>query len=238
MRGIDRRLAKSQRLDSSVNIERYSRSEEHLNAATHAVAAFVSGAGLIFLVNQAEGMGRSGSLPAVIVFGCSLILLFSFSALHHAIWEPRSKQILLALDHCGIYLLIAGTYTPFCLLLSPGREWALLAIIWSFAAGGIALQMAAFLTRNGDRYEKLAFAIYLGMGWVPLLSFSGELFGALAPWGLGLLVAGGLSYSIGVVFYVWKRLAYGHAIWHLFVVAGSTFHFFSIYYHVVPEHVR
>ena len=110
-------------------VERYSRAEERLNAATHAFGAFLGAVGLVLLVIQANSMGRTGSLPAVIVYGAALVLLFLFSALHHAVSRPRIKQFLLAFDHCGIYLLIAGTYTPFCLLMPPGQESSLLAFV-------------------------------------------------------------------------------------------------------------
>ncbi|MCK5445610.1 MAG: hemolysin III family protein, partial [Rhodospirillaceae bacterium] len=145
------------------------------------------------------------------------------------------KQFFLALDHCGIYLLIAGTYTPFSLLMPPGQEWTLLVLIWGSALTGITIQMAAFLTGRSKVYEKFAFVLYLAMGWMPILWAGEDVFGALAPVGFGLLVAGGLAYSFGVIFYLWKRLPYGHAVWHLFVVAGSAFHFFSIFHYVVPQ---
>jgi hemolysin III len=216
-------------------VERYSRAEERLNAATHAFGAFLGAVGLVLLVIQANSMGRTGSLPAVIVYGAALVLLFLFSALHHAVSRPRIKQFLLALDHCGIYLLIAGTYTPFCLLMPPGQEWTLLAFVWGLALAGIIVQLAAFLTRRSDGYERFAFVFYLALGWIPILWAGEDVFRTLEPLGLALLVAGGISFSIGVVFYLWKRLPYGHAVWHLFVVAACAFHFYSIFYYVVPE---
>ena len=209
--------------------------EEWLNAATHAFGAFLGAVGLVLLVIQADGVGRTGSLPAVIVYGAALVLLFLFSTLHHAASQPRIKQLLLALDHGGIYLLIAGTYTPFCLLLPPGQEWTLLAFIWGLALAGITVQWVAFLTGRIAGYERFAFVFYLAMGWIPMLWASGDVSRNLVPAGLALLVAGGIAYSIGVIFYLWKRLPYGHAAWHLFVVAGSSFHFLSIFYYVVPE---
>nr|HIL74081.1 hemolysin III family protein [Rhodospirillales bacterium] len=138
-------------------------------------------------------------------------------------------------DHCGIYLLIAGTYTPFCLLMPPGRKWTLLALIWGLALIGITIQLVAFLARRSDSYERFAFVFYLAIGWIPILWAGKYVFKSLAPMGLDLLIAGGIAYSIGVVFYLWKRIPYGHAVWHLFVIVGSAFHFFSILYYVVPE---
>ncbi len=215
--------------------ERYPRAEERLNAATHAFGAILGVVGLVLLVIQANSMGRTGSLPAVIVYGAALVLVFLFSALHHAVSRPRIKQALLALDHGGIYLLIAGTYTPFCLLMPPGQEWTLLALVWGPALAGILVQLAAFLTNRSDGYERFAFVFYLALGWLPLLWAGDDVFRKLAPLGLDLLVAGGISFTIGVVFYLWRRLPYGHAVWHLFVVAGCAFHFFSIFHYVVPE---
>ncbi len=217
-----------------MSIERFSRAEEHLNAGTHAFGGVLAVAGLIFMITHANDGGRDGSVPAVIVYGSAMILLFLFSALHHALTRPRAKKVFLALDHSGIFLLIAGTYTPFCLLMPPGQEWVLLTIIWGLALGGITVQMTAFLMRRSDMYEKFAFLFYLAMGWVPILWASEDVFGMLMPQGLVLLVAGGIAFSVGVVFYLWKSLPYGHAVWHLFVVAGTAFHFFSIWHYVIP----
>ncbi|WP_179954253.1 PAQR family membrane homeostasis protein TrhA [Denitrobaculum tricleocarpae] len=220
---------------SKMYIETFSREEERLNAATHGLGALLSVTGMIFLMMQAESVGRDGSFAAAAVYGAALIFLFLFSTLHHAVLRPRLKQFLLALDHCGIYLLIAGTYTPFCLLMPDGEGWELLALIWSLAFAGITVQMAAFVIGHSERYERFAYVFYLAMGWLPVFYISEVIFGLLAPTGLALLVAGGLAYSIGVIFYLWKSLRFGHAIWHLFVVAAAGFHFFSIYHYVVPK---
>ena len=204
--------------------------EEWLYAATHAFGAFLGAVGLVLLIIQADDVGRTGSLPAAFTAAGR-----PAQHLHHAASQPRIKQLLLALDHGGIYLLIAGTYTPFCLLLPPGQEWTLLAFIWGLALAGITVQWVAFLTGRIAGYERFAFVFYLAMGWIPMLWASGDVSRNLVPAGLALLVAGGIAYSIGVIFYLWKRLPYGHAAWHLFVVAGSSFHFLSIFYYVVPE---
>ncbi len=217
-----------------MNDERYPRPEEWANAAIHGVGAFFAVIGLVALVIHAVAVGRVGSVPAVSIYGAALIFLFLFSALHHAVKRHRLKHVLLALDHCGIFLLIAGTYTPFCLLMPAGQVWILLAVIWGLAAAGIAVQVASFLTGHSARYEKLAFVFFLAMGWIPILWVGDVVFAALAPGGLALLVAGGVAYSVGVVFYAWKKIPFGHAVWHLFVVAGSAFHFFSVFYYVVP----
>jgi hemolysin III len=213
---------------------RYTRVEEWIHAATHGLGALLGIVGLILLILQAISVGRPGSLAAVIVYGVALILLYSFSSIHHALTDGALKQFFLSLDHTGIYLLIAGTYTPFCLLMPEGQGWGLFGLIWGLALIGITTQSIAFLTGRSDAYERFAFAFHLAMGWVPILWAGGIIFGALPPIGLGLLIAGGIAYSVGVLFYLWRRIPYNHAIWHLFVVGGSTFHFFSILLFVVP----
>lgn len=214
--------------------DRYSRTEEWLNAATHGVGALLGIAGLVLLILKAVADGRDGSLTAVILYGSALIFLYLSSALHHGISHGVFKKVFLSLDHSGIYLLIAGTYTPFCLLMPPAEAWTLLILIWSLAAIGISVQTAAFVTGHGERYEKIGFMLHLGMSWIPILFAGSIILENLVTPGLMLLIAGGLSYSIGVIFYKWRRLPYNHAIWHLFVVGGSAFHFFSIFLYVVP----
>lgn len=222
-------------MDDSSIVDRYPPAEERVNAATHGLGAILSIVGLVFLIVQAGDVGRAGSLPAVIVYGAAMVALFMFSALHHAVSRPKPKLLFLVLDHCGIYLLIAGTYTPFSLLMPVGQAWILLTIIWGLALLGISIQLGAFLMERGDGYERIAYIFYLAMGWIPILWASEDIFGKLAPQGLDLLIAGGVAYSIGVVFYLWKRLPFGHAVWHLFVVAGTAFHFFSIFHYVIPD---
>jgi hemolysin III len=215
--------------------EAYPLAEERVNAAIHGLAALLGLAGTVVLIAQAHAEGRAGALPAVIVYGAALVLLFTFSTLQHAISRPTIKQVFASLDHCGIFLLIAGTYTPFCLLLPPRQALLLLVVIWSVAALGIGVQVTAFLAGRAAGYERVAFLFYLAMGWLPISLAGKELLRALAPLGLALLIAGGLAYSVGVAFYLWKRLPFGHAVWHLFVVAGSAFHFFAILLYVIPE---
>lgn len=216
---------------------RYSRAEEWVNAATHGVGALLGIAGLVLLILRAVSQGREGSLTAVILYGSALIFLYLSSALHHGIPHGIFKKVFLAFDHTGIYLLIAGTYTPFCLLMPPGEAWILLTLIWVLAIIGITVQMTAFLTGYGDQYEKVGFLMHLGMSWIPILFAGSIILEALVTPGLMLLIAGGLSYSIGVIFYKWRRLPFNHAVWHLFVVGGSAFHFFSIFLYVVPTSV-
>ncbi len=217
--------------------EEFTIEEERLNAVTHAAGALLAAIGLIWLLLQALHLGQAGSLAASAVYGSALVLLYVFSSLHHTLRHPRAKQVFLAFDHCGIYLLIAGTYTPFSLLMTSDEARLLLSFVWGAAALGITIQMTAFLAGRSDDYERFAFVFYLAMGWVPLLWIGNDIWNALAPAGLALLVAGGIAYSTGVIFYLWKSLFHNHAVWHLFVIAGSVLQFFSILFYVVPGRV-
>lgn len=215
----------------------FSRSEELANSLIHAVGAVLGVVAMIVLIWKAEEGGRTGSLGAVLIYGAALILLFASSAIYHGLSDGCAKRLFRSFDHAGIFLLIAGTYTPFCLLLPPESRWILFTIVWTLAGLGIALQATAFLVGRIRHYEKGAFAFYLALGWVPILAAGGDVLKALAATGLMLLVAGGVAYSIGVIFYLWRRLRFGHAIWHLFVLGASTFHFFAVLLFVVPNPV-
>ncbi|MCP5368575.1 MAG: hemolysin III family protein [Hyphomicrobiales bacterium] len=208
--------------------------EECANALTHGLGLMLGVAALVLLIVRAVDVGRDGSLGAALVYGIALVLLYMFSTLQHAFPPGRVQRVFLSLDHVGIKLLIAGTYTPFCLLLPPGYDWAMFFTVWGLVAAGVTAQVAALATGRGALYEKYAFVFYLALGWVPVLIGGKAILAQLATPGLVFLVAGGLAYSIGVVFYLWRRLPFGHAVWHLFVVGGSTFHFFSVLFYVVP----
>ncbi|MEO4044429.1 hemolysin III family protein [Hoeflea sp. CAU 1731] len=208
--------------------------EELWNAATHAMGAMLAIIGLIVLLTRAETIGQAGSLMVFAVYGAALVLLYIFSAGHHAIAHPSTKQVFLALDHCGIYLLIAGTYTPFFLIMPPGQGWLLLAFIWGLAGAGISVQITCFMTGYSDHYERFAFIAYLALGWIPLFWVWDDVITGIPTGGLALLAAGGLAYTTGVAFYLWRSLVHHHAIWHLFVVAGSALQFLTIYLYVAP----
>ena len=147
----------------------------------------------------------------------------------YATGNPAAKRVLRRLDHAAIFLLIAGTYTPFTLVnLRGGWGWTLFGLVWGFALLGVVLE-----TVLKRRIKWLSLSLYLGLGWLVVIAIE-PLLDAVEPGGLILLLAGGLCYSLGVIFYVWKRLAYHHAVWHLFVMAGSLLHFFSIFFYVLP----
>ena len=154
------------------------------------------------------------------------MLLYAASGLQHGLPPGRAQRLFLILDHCGIFLLIAGTYTPFAMLLF--RSPALLAAIWSLAALGIVGQILALAAGRGASFEAIAYLLYLAMGWLPLAWFARTLVERFAGPGLLLLVGGGVAYSIGVLFYRQRRLRYGHAIWHLFCLAGTGLHFAAV----------
>lgn len=207
----------------------YSAEEEIAHTITHAIGALLSVAGLVIMLILANMNGDVWHVISSSVFGATLIILYSASSLYHGISNPRAKAILKQLDHAAIYLLIAGTYTPFLLVSLRGVwGWSLFAVIWSIAIAGMALEFI-----DARRFKKLSLWLYLGLGWIVVLAIK-PMFEQVEPGGLILLLLGGLSYSLGVIFYVRKQMAYHHAIWHLFVLAGSMFHFFSVLFYVIP----
>jgi hemolysin III len=199
------------------------RGEELANTLTHGVGAVLSAVGLAVLALVASRRGPAAVLVGCVVFGAALVVLYTASTLYHAVSHPRAKGVLRAVDHSAIFLLIAGTYTPFTLVSLRGPwGWSLFAVVWSLAVAGIALRLA--LRR---RPTALFVALYLAMGWCVVVALR-PLVAAVPPAGVALLVAGGLAYSVGVVFYLWRSLPYHHAIWHAFVLAGSGLHYAAV----------
>lgn len=209
----------------------YSHGEEVAHAITHGVGAVASIVGLVFMLLWASAYGDIWHIVSVAIYGASLILLYLASTLYHALTWPAAKNFFQHLDHAAIYVLIAGTYTPF-LLISLRGPWgySLLAVVWSIAIAGVALEL---LFRE-QRKKWLSLTLYLGMGWMALVAIK-PMLENVSSTGLLLLLAGGLAYSLGVIFYTRKSMKYHHAIWHVFVLAGSVFHFFSIFLHVLPQ---
>ncbi|MDB4917817.1 MAG: hemolysin family protein [Gemmatimonadetes bacterium] len=198
--------------------------EEIANSTTHGLALIASVAVLPFLVLGAMRGGDGWQIASVIVFGITLIMLYAASTLYHA-WKPGEfKRALRVVDHSAIYLLIAGTYTPFMVgALRGAWGWTLLAVIWSLAALGVIAKCAL-----GVRFPRLSTALYVAMGWLVVIA-ARPLMHNVAPAGLGWLLAGGLCYTGGVVFYATDaRIRYGHALWHVFVAAGSTCHVIAV----------
>lgn len=212
-----------------VKAPRYSVGEEIANSLTHGLGVVLSIAGLAVLTAFASVFGTVWHIVSCSIYGATQILLYTASTLYHSLPLPRAKAVLRVFDHSAIFLLIAGTYTPFALVNLRGPwGWSLLVAVWALAVLGIALQGKLI------RQKALVTALpYIGMGWLAVLGLKPLLEG-VAPGGLALLVAGGLAYTVGTVFYVWRRLPYHHAIWHLFVLAGSACHYFAVLLYVIP----
>ncbi|ASK35697.1 PAQR family membrane homeostasis protein TrhA [Alloalcanivorax mobilis] len=207
----------------------YSLVEEFLNSLTHGIGMALSIAGTAVLVVAASALGDPWKIVSFSVFGACLTLLYTASMLYHGSRRPGLRAVYKVLDHCAIFALIAGTYTPFLLVNMRGAVgWTLFAVIWGLALTGIVLKLVF-----GNRYKLARVGIYLAMGWLVLFA-SGELLNSLNDIGFWLVLAGGLTYTAGVVFYLADRLPYNHAIWHLFVVGGSVCHFYAIYFGVLP----
>ena len=201
---------------------------EKFNALTHLAGAVLALAGAVVLIVLAALDGDPRKVVSVSIYGVTLVLLYTFSTLYHSL-RGRAKNVLREMDHQSIYLLIAGSYTPFCLVTLRGPwGWSLLVAIWSLALGGIFLRLKLRGRRHG-----LVVATYIAMGWLVVVATQ-PMLAAVAPGGLALLAAGGIVYTAGVAFYKWKRLRYHHAIWHGFVMAGSACHFFAVLFYVIP----
>ena len=208
----------------------YSVAEEVAHSLTHGVGAIAAIVGLVFMLIWAVSYGDTFHVVSASIYGASLILLYLASTLYHAFPWPRAKAFFQQMDHAAIYVLIAGTYTPFALVNLRGAwGWTLLAVVWGIALIGVVLELAL-----KERKKWLSLSLYLGLGWMALIVIKPMLENVDAG-GLWLLLAGGLAYTLGVIFYVWKSLRFHHAIWHLFVLAGSVLHFFSVFYYVLPH---
>ncbi|MBI2840377.1 MAG: hemolysin III family protein [Acidobacteria bacterium] len=207
----------------------YTLGEEIANGVTHGVGAALSIVGLVILVTLASIYGDTRRIVCVSIYGASLVLLFLSSTFYHSIRSPKLKRLFKQIDHSAIYLLIAGSYTPFTLVsIRGGWGWTLFGLIWGLTIAGVTLKFFYLY-----RYRVLSVLFYLAMGWLAVIAIK-PLLASVPIGGIKLIVAGGLCYTVGTVFYVWKRLPYGHAIWHLFVLGGSACHYFSVLLYVLP----
>lgn len=209
------------------NRRELSTTEEIVNSITHGIGALLSIIALIILIIVAGQQGDIWHLVSFSIYGSTLVLLYLSSTLYHSFTNPKIKNLFARFDHISIFLLIAGTYTPILLTTLRGPwGWTLFAIIWAMAVAGAVIR-SIYL----HRFRKLMVAIYLVMGWMAILAAKQiyELMPGISIW---FLVLGGLAYSIGVIFYNWRKLPYSHGIWHLFVLAGSILHFFAIYFSI------
>jgi len=206
----------------------YSLSEEIANAITHGLGALLSVAALSLLVFYASVQEDVTRITSFSIYGASLVLLFLSSTLYHAINHQEVKKLFKLFDHCAIYLLIAGTYTPLMMISLGGiLGHSMLVVIWSLALAGIV-----FKIKYGNRYKIISVSTYLGMGLISVF-FLNSLTDALATEGVFLLSLGGAFYSSGIIFYLNKRIPFNHAIWHLFVLAGAICHFLMMWFYVL-----
>lgn len=217
-------------MNNSTSMSNLAASDERISSITHGVGSALSIAGLAWLVTAAATHAGARAVVASAVFGSTLILLYTASTLYHALQSARARHMLRLLDHVAIFLLIAGTYTPFTLLALPGAwGWSLFAAIWALALAGSALELGWM-----ERYHRFAVLLYVAMGWVGLVAIV-PLSHYLELGGLVLLLAGGVTYTLGVPFYLCRRMPYHHTLWHLFVLAGSVLHFFAVLLYVLPQ---
>lgn len=207
----------------------YTFGEELANSITHGIGAALGVAGLVILVVFSAIYGDAWHIVSCAIYGASMILLYTASTLYHSFTNPEVKRILRILDHSSIYLLIAGTYTPFTLIALRGAwGWSLFGVIWGLAITGIIFKL--YFT---GRFNKVSTVIYVLMGWIAVIAIKPMIEVISFPV-LLLLFGGGLSYTAGVIFYVWHKMPYHHAVWHLFVLGGTVLHFFAILLLVLP----
>jgi hemolysin III len=206
------------------------RGEEIASAITHGIGTAASVTGLAVLTTVAATRGDAWHVVSVSIFGVTLVLLYAASTLYHGLPLGRAKAIFRVLDHSAIYLLIAGTYTPFALVSLRGPwGWSLLGVIWGCALVGILLR-----TTFGAQWRVARVILYVAMGWAGVVAIR-PMIAAVPASGLALVALGGLAYTVGIAFYGWRRLPYHHAVWHLFVLAGSALHYFAVLLYVVPR---
>jgi hemolysin III len=202
---------------------------ERVNAFTHGAGAVASAVGATILLVLVSLRGDGWQIASSAVFGATLVLLYTASTVYHAAREPSIRARLKLFDHCAIYLLIAGTYTPFTLVgLRGGWGWSLFGVVWGLVVAGVVFKLFFI-----DRFHRLSTALYVGMGWMVVVAAL-PMAERLSPATLAWLVAGGVAYTAGTLFYHGRR-PYAHAVWHLFVIAGSVCHFAAVTTQVLPR---
>lgn len=205
------------------NLKFYTKGEEIANAITHGIGVLLAIAALVLLIFCGINYGDVWYIVSSIIYGVTLIMLYLGSTLYHSIPNMKAKKILRIVDHASIFLLIAGTYTPFTLtILRGGLGWTIFGVIWGCTIFGIVMKIF-FL----EKFEKFSTFMYIGMGWFVVVAIR-DIIVYMPRAGLTLLVLGGLAYTVGCIFYAKDKWPYNHAIWHIFVLAGSALHFLSI----------
>ncbi|KGA97332.1 hemolysin D [Alkalihalobacillus alcalophilus ATCC 27647 = CGMCC 1.3604] len=207
----------------------FSKSEEIANAITHGIGAILSVAALVLLIVFSSLYGTAWHIVSFTIYGVTMLLLYISSTLLHSLPKGKGKDVFEILDHASIYLFIAGTYTPLMFIVVQGSlGWTIFGIVWGLAITGIVFKVYFV-----KRYLFVSTLFYIAMGWLVIVAINPIIEG-LPAMGLYLLVGGGLSYTIGTIFYMWRGFKFHHAIWHLFVLVGSIMHFFLIFFFVLP----
>ena len=208
--------------------KRYTLGEEIFSSVTHGVGSLLSVAGTVVLIVFAAIYSDAWSVVGCAVFGASLIILYCMSTLYHAITNPRAKSFFRIMDHNTIFFLIAGTYTPITISILRGTiGWVMFGIVWGAAVIGIVLNSIDL-----EKFRKPSVVCYIAMGWVIIIAIR-PLLRVMNAWSLWLLVGGGVFYTVGVIFYAIKKVKYFHSVWHIFTVAGSVCHYFSVLFAVI-----
>ncbi len=212
-----------------ISIPKYSLSEELLNAISHGLGALFGIVGTVLCIVKAANTGDPWRIVSGSIFGVTVLLLYLMSCLYHALKVNMAKRVFRVIDHCTIFLLIAGTYTPFTLVTLRGTiGWVLFGIVWGMAVLGITLNAV-----NLKKFSKISVACYLVMGWAIVAAFQ-PLAEALAPQGVSLLIWGGIAYTVGAILYgIGAKVKYFHSVFHFFCLAGTVLHFFAIYLYVL-----
>jgi hemolysin III len=215
-------------MDCPKDVYPYRLSDMIAGAITHNIGLLLSIFGTIILFVKAESMNSTIITVSVLIFCLSMMLSYFSSTLYHVLARTKARHVFHILDHCMIYLLIAGTYTPLVLITIGGKlGWTIFAIVWALAVAGIVYKSLAI-----DKHNVASAVLYLAMGWL-IVFFIVPLWHALPPHAIELLIAGGVSYTVGMIFFGFDDIRYFHSIWHLFVLGGSIFHFFLIFYYVI-----
>ena len=218
-------------MEQTKAVKRYTLGEEIFNAVSHGIGALLSIAGTVILIVFSAIKGDAWAVVSSSVFGASLIILYTMSTLYHAITNRKAKSFFRIMDHNTIFFLIAGTYTPITLVpLRGALGWVLFGIVWGAAILGIV-----FNSIDLEKFRKPSVICYIAMGWVIVIAIKPmlETVNALSLW---FLLIGGLFYTVGVIFYAIKKVKYFHSVWHLFTIAGSVFHYFSVLFMILQEY--
>ncbi len=216
-------------MDLHDRLVHYSPQEELANRLTHGAAALASVPALVVLLTAAVRTGDPYRVVASTVFAASLCIFYTISTLYHSLRGQKARYVFRILDHAGIYLVIAASYTPFTLVsLRAGHGWLLFGVVWALAIAGVI-----FKSLMTHRLRFLAPVLYLALGWLIVVDIDG-LLTMVPPGGVAYLAAGGIAYTVGILFYAIDRIPYNHAIWHLFVIAGSVCHYLAVLWYVVP----